>query len=218
MRHLYLLEADGSHLRRLTGDYEGITWNWSPDGRQLAFTCFEEDYRSPQRHGKLHIMDLARETVRQVTEDAAYPAWSRETNELAFLWSYDAHSLFRMDADGTNRQILFHSDLMVSPYGWSPDNKLLACYLWSRSHWGTEYQDSDIFHVVDAQGNLVFQEDWGASSPGLQIAVALPVLLRLTTTKMRKMKSKTLWNVTITFTCWHAMVQESNHRLRRRTR
>ena len=161
---LYLLEADGGHLRRLTGDYGGITWNWSPDGRQLAFTCFEEDYRSPQRHGKLHIMDLERETVRQVTEDTTYPAWSRETNELAFLWSYDAHHVFRMDANGANRQVLFHSDLVVSPYGRSPDNQLLACYRWSRSHWGTEYEDSDTFHVVDAQGNLVVQEGWGASA------------------------------------------------------
>ena len=160
---LYLLDADGSHLRRLTDEKGGIIWNWSPDSRQLAFTCFEEDYRSTQRHGALYVRDLEHGETHQITREAAYVVWSADTNEIAFLWSHDTYSISVMAADGANRRLLFQSNLAVSPCSWSPDNTLLACNVWSRSQWGAGYEDRDSLHVLDVEGNIAFQGEWGAS-------------------------------------------------------
>ena len=158
---LYLADADGGHLRRITDEYGGVTYHWSPDGRKLALACYEEDYRSAQRHGKLSILDVEQGETRQITDEAAFVVWSPETSDIAFLWSHDAHNIFLMDADGANRRRLFHSDLAMSPHSWSPDGTLLALYVWSRSQWGAGYEDRDSLYLIGHDGNIVFQGEWG---------------------------------------------------------
>ena len=157
---LYLLEPGNSKLRRLTNGKGGILWNWSPDGKQITFTCFEEDLTAPQLHGELSVMNLERDEIRQLTRETAYVVWSQETNAIAFFWKHDNHNIAVMDADGTNRRLLFHSRLLVSPYSWSPNGKFLACNVASRSHWGAGYKNFDQLHVLDVNGNLAWQKEW----------------------------------------------------------
>lgn len=159
---LYLLEPGRSKLRRLTDGKGGILWNWSPDGKQIAFTCFEDDFtvRWPNSRGELSVMNLERDEIRQRIGEVAYVVWSQETNDIAFFWKHDKHTIAVMDADGTNRRLLFHSRLLVSPYSWSPNGKFLACNVASRSHWGAGYKNFDRLHVFDINGNLVWQKEW----------------------------------------------------------
>jgi Tol biopolymer transport system component len=82
---LYCLDADGSHLRRLIEQRGKIDFSWSPDSRQLAFTCSEEVHRSGNRPGELSILDLERSEVHQIIKEPAYPIWSPVTAQIAFL-------------------------------------------------------------------------------------------------------------------------------------
>ena len=160
---LYLVAADGSHLRRVTDEYGSIGYNWSPDGRKLALTCYEEDHHAAQRHGKLLILDVEHGETHQLSDEAAFVVWSPQTSDIAFLWNCDQHTIFLMDADGANRRRLFSHHLAVSPYSWSPDGTLLALYVWGRRQWGAA-EDSDSLHLLDRDGTIVFQGDWGAST------------------------------------------------------
>jgi Tol biopolymer transport system component len=90
---LYCLDADGSHLRHLTEKRGKIDFSWSPDSRQLAFTCSEELHRPGNHQGELSILDLESGEVRQIIKEPAYPIWSPETAQIAFLWKYDRHLL-----------------------------------------------------------------------------------------------------------------------------
>jgi len=157
---LYLLEPESSKLRRLTDGKGSIFWNWSPDGKQIAFTCLKENVavRWPSPHGELFIMNLENGEIRQRTRETAYVIWSQEANDIALFWKHDDHNIAVMDANGTNRRLLFHSHLLVSPYRWSPNGKFLACNVASRSHWGAKYKDFDWLHVFDVNGNLVLQK------------------------------------------------------------
>ena len=159
---LYLLEPESSKLRRLTDGKGSIFWNWSPDGKQIAFTCLKENVavRWPSPHGELFIMNLENGEIRQRTRETAYVIWSQEANDIALFWKHDDHNIAVMDANGTNRRLLFHSHLLVSPYRWSPNGKFLACNVASRSHWGAKYKDFDWLHVFDVNGNLVLQKEW----------------------------------------------------------
>lgn len=164
---LHTVDKDGSNQRLLAGEKGGISWNWSPDSKQIAFTCFAEghQYPPPTSGGELYIANLESGEIHRVTGETVYAVWSQKTNALDFLWSYDSQNVYLMDADGTNRRLLFHVDLPISPFSWSPDGHYLAFNIWSRSHWGASYQDIDGFCLIDKQGKLLFQQrEWGASA------------------------------------------------------
>lgn len=75
---LSVLDADGAHWRRLLEEKRGIMSSWSPDGRHVAVNCFEVTNRYPLQHGSLHLIDLERGEMRQITNELAYPGWSVE--------------------------------------------------------------------------------------------------------------------------------------------
>jgi len=158
----YLFEPESSKLLRLTDGKGSIFWNWSPDGKQIAFTCLDENVtvKWPNPHGELFVMNLEHGKIRQLLGETAFVVWSQETNDIAFFWKHDTHTIAVMDADGTNRRRLFHSPLLVSPYSWSPNGKFLACNVASRSYWGAGYQNVDQLHIYDVDGHLLWQKAW----------------------------------------------------------
>jgi Tol biopolymer transport system component len=128
---LSVLDADGTHWRHVLEEKRGVIWSWSPDGRHVAVTCFEVTNRSPLQHGSLHLLDLERGERRQITNELAYPVWSRETKDLAFLWSQDDTHLYALDADGTNRRLLFESPGLAGGSAWSPDGRHVVVGNWT---------------------------------------------------------------------------------------
>lgn len=99
---IWVVGADGSNPRRLTGQMAGEhNWYpaWSPDGRHIAF------YRWRAERSEIWIMNADGSGGRQLTNlghDARYPSWSPDGTKIVFAVRRDRNwDLFMMNADGS---------------------------------------------------------------------------------------------------------------------
>ena len=135
----YLVDADGSNLRRLHVD----TWfeypSFSPDGTRIAFMGHAGSSY------EIYVADIASGRVEQLTDSSGndgWPAWSPDGSTIAFssvrddcalappsqeCWhgAEDEHSdIWLMDADGLNRRRLTSE---ISQFvAWSPEGEYLV--------------------------------------------------------------------------------------------
>jgi Tol biopolymer transport system component len=82
--HLYVMRADGSHLRRLTRgpSADDVTPAWSPDGRTIMFSYGASD---PPKLETISADGTGRRDTGQTGTD---PDWAPSGRELAFLHVY----------------------------------------------------------------------------------------------------------------------------------
>ena len=103
---IYVVDADGENLRRLTDHPGEDSWPaWHPEGERLAF--------STNRAGNLEIyaMTSAGEALENITSDSAqdqHPTWSPDARTIAFASKRGKTlgDIFVMDAKGGNLQNL----------------------------------------------------------------------------------------------------------------
>ncbi|TKB71980.1 MAG: hypothetical protein E8D45_11450 [Nitrospira sp.] len=117
---VYLMSADGSHVRRLTyeGDYNAAP-AWSPTGNWIAHVC-----RSESRQFKLCLTSPDGQKRRQLTtgntiDDA--PSWAPDGRHLVFSSVADGKShLYMINADGSGLERLTSGGTYHSDPAWSP--------------------------------------------------------------------------------------------------
>ncbi len=123
--HLYVINLDGSGLRRLTS-LPGIVMSpaWSPSGTKLAYVSYEK--------GKpdLYVVDLRTlSTTRFLAFDGlnATPAWSPDGKSLAVTLSKDGNpEIYVISIDGKSmRRVTFYSGIDCSPT-WAPNGLEIA--------------------------------------------------------------------------------------------
>jgi Tol biopolymer transport system component len=113
---VFVMDADGSGVERVTTS--GTSWfpQYSPDGTRLAFHVGRD----------VHVLDLASRRLDRLTTspmDGMYPSWSPDGRRLAFMSARNGPTqLFTMNADGSDQRLL-----LAMPTGsaidprWSPD-------------------------------------------------------------------------------------------------
>ncbi len=152
--HIYMMDADGRNLRRLTLDwmferaYSGSP-SWSPDGSEVAFTS-----RPPWEDAtEVFAIRPNSRRVRQITDDGMWnPSvrWSPDGRELILQSQLIAApprdtDIYVVDADGGARiRLVKHPHRDESP-AWSPDGSQIV---FGRFSVGV---DSDVY-VVDRDG------------------------------------------------------------------
>jgi TolB protein len=123
---LYVVDANGCHLTRLTHGLNGTSPSWSPSGNEIAFSVGGVDVIKPDGTGLHH---LTRDTSTSV-DDA--PSWST-TNRIAFV-RYPTHHAFGlhfgevyvMNADGSGVRAMTRSGPGFGEPSWSPDGRQVA--------------------------------------------------------------------------------------------
>jgi Tol biopolymer transport system component len=115
------MNADGSHVERLTAGQTNWFPQFSPDGTRLALHVGRD----------VNVLDLNTRTVHPLTQDPAngmYPTWSPDGQRIAFMsWRNGKTELFTMNADGSDQRVLFSptTGSAIDPR-WSPDGSRIA--------------------------------------------------------------------------------------------
>lgn len=70
--HIYIINVDGTGLKRLTGEFDAYCPAWSPDGKQIAFS-----YQWPDASG-IYLINADGTGLRKLVEgeNVGCPAWS----------------------------------------------------------------------------------------------------------------------------------------------
>lgn len=133
---VWTMAADGSGLRRVTGEMFAHAAAWSPDGRQIAFTAI--NLLGEEIETDVYVVDADGGRPRLLVSDAAAPAWSPDGRRLAFESRRDrngehcdgecwpAAEIYVMDlAGGAPARLTADPAEDVQP-AWSPDGSAIV--------------------------------------------------------------------------------------------
>jgi TolB protein len=112
---IYVMNGDGTNLRRLTNDPASDQLpTWSPEGSLIAWS----------RNRDIYVMAWDGSGQTLLAEDAGFPSWSPDGERIAFASEGD---VFSMRADGSDIENLTDDDsVWDSMPAWSPDGKEIA--------------------------------------------------------------------------------------------
>jgi Tol biopolymer transport system component len=155
MPAVYVMNPDGSNEVRRT--IEGDFWSvaWSPDGKRFAVSdegTYYADISLLQVEGDAPPVRIA--------TDARSPAWSPDGSKIAFVRTSGDdgyHSLWVMDADGTNQQPITPVDpgAIFFPPSWSKDgHHLLFAKCLDTCEAYTVNVDGQELHLVPTGGSV----------------------------------------------------------------
>ena len=124
-KQIFIADFDGSNLKQITrGSEPHLSPAWSPDGRYLAYTSFEN--RSPN----IYVFDTKTKSISRLTNRMGLDSganYSHNGEILAFTGARGGDTdIFVIDKSGANRRILIQgSGLDVDPK-FSPDGSKIA--------------------------------------------------------------------------------------------
>ncbi|PJF35100.1 MAG: hypothetical protein CUN49_12275 [Candidatus Thermofonsia Clade 1 bacterium] len=122
---IYLMEANGSNVRRLTrNNARDDSPVWSPNGQQIAFVS-ERD-----RNRELYLMNANGGALMRLTRNSArdeWPTWSPNGELIAFVSDRDGvPQIYTIRATGGGLRRLTQTETPETQPAWSPDGKQIA--------------------------------------------------------------------------------------------
>ncbi len=135
-RALYIMNVDGSNVRRLIGLTESAgPLSWSPDGVLIAFLTRSETL--DQELWVVNVEDGLARRISNATDHSDFPTWSPDGRWLAFFTTpegYRSDGQFEIiRPDGSGKTVF--APLVASGPAWSPDGTKLV---------GTAYDDAAV--------------------------------------------------------------------------
>ncbi|HVU10691.1 MAG TPA: SH3 domain-containing protein [Phototrophicaceae bacterium] len=119
---IFIMDADGSHLRDLTADQDDDREPaWSPNGQEIAYRSFRDG------NYEIYVLDLASRAPLQLTRTDpptwnASPAWSPDGHWIAFETNRDGnYEIYLMDNNGEHLRNLTQNPGDDKEPAWSPD-------------------------------------------------------------------------------------------------
>jgi Tol biopolymer transport system component len=148
---IHIMNADGSDQRRLTGGIDAHP-DWSPDGRQIAFST------RPLGVVAISVYNLDDQMVHQLTDtdrSPSAPDWSPNSAQFAMVYK-PSHpginfELYLMSADGSKFVPLTDSagyQFYANP-DWSPDGKRIV--------FSADLEGNHDIYLMDPDGANVMQ-------------------------------------------------------------
>jgi Tol biopolymer transport system component len=186
-RAVYVVNADGTDLRRLALDHPADPdfglWDadspprWSPSGDRIAFTRWEESAGAPQQIWVIAPDGTSAARLTSGRWDSIMPAWSPDGSRIAFVSSTGQRScIFLMNAEGSGMRQLSHASkeeqdsprlrkspgprltpLFDSGPAWSPDGRRIAFHKGFGGIW--------LLNPDSGQGGPLKGSDHGDASP-----------------------------------------------------
>ena len=168
--NLYSVNADGSNLRQLTHESQGVVTgmqSWSADGRWIYFGLFGKEVGPPWSNSKNGLIcRIAPDGTRfQIVGEGTDGAVSPDGSKIVFARAL-AHGyvLFLMNSDGTGvHQLTTHEDSLGGVHAtWSPDGNNII--------YGDSVGEALELFMCDADGKNIRQLTHlgkGATSPSV---------------------------------------------------
>ena len=140
---IYLMNADGSNLTRLTDNSAmDLQPRWSPDGSKIVFTSNRDEKL------EIYVMDADGSKVTRLTDSHDVdesPDWSPDGTRIAFATFRDGNQeIYVMNADGSNQVNLTNtSGAHEGNPSWSPDGSKIAFVFGRGPNSGIYVMDAD---------------------------------------------------------------------------
>jgi Tol biopolymer transport system component len=128
--NIYVVNADGSGLTRLTDDADlaGDWLSWSPDGTRIVYVSGRDSGCSYFSCNRLYVMNADGSDKRGLTEpESFFPTWSPDGSRIAYsAIGRGTFQIFTVKPDGTDvRQVTNSAEGNYGPE-WSPDSSQLV--------------------------------------------------------------------------------------------
>jgi TolB protein len=147
-RAVYVANADGTHVKRVSGDGYAAVPSWSPDGRTLAFIRAEPDR---PRVWNIWTVDLETGDLRRLTAHTyGQPwggSWFPDGRRMAYSHE-DRLIILDVDTGGTNVFRSPRKGRLVRTPAVSPDGRWVIFQVYRDGAWLLDLEDGSMLKIL----------------------------------------------------------------------
>ena len=128
---IWVIDADGKNLIRVSDGVWDQNPDWSPDGKKIAYDMLLNPWENDKWKRTIYVMDSDGKNNRQLIEKPdweSYPSWSPDGRKIAFIsHNKERHGeIYVMDADGRDIERITLDGISKYMPTWSPDGSRIA--------------------------------------------------------------------------------------------